>query len=82
MIKDSGIHQVPIIAEGRKTIDELKQLVNSKSNFYDGLREGIYVRVYENGYLKQRGKIVRTDFICGDEHWAKNEYIINGLAKN
>ena len=33
--------------------------------------EGVYIRIDEGDYLKERTKIVRGDFICGDKFWAK-----------
>ena len=59
------------------TIDQLKQLVTSgKSRFRQdgGKLEGVYVRIDDErtGTLKDRSKIVRADFIAGNEHWTKH----------
>lgn len=87
IIKESRIHMVPIIYEGKSTLDELKKLVNTKSLFYDGLVEGIYVRGCNNGIVKYRGKIVRHDFLFNGNtnepaiinHWTKSGYVVNTL---
>jgi len=56
----------------------------TKSKFYDGVVEGVYVRSFdkiEPNKLKYRAKIVRADFISGDEHWTKGKQTINNIIK-
>jgi atypical dual specificity phosphatase len=79
IIKNTTLQQVPIIANGKFTLDELKKIATTKSIFYDGPVEGIYVRAIKDGITKLRGKIVRSNFISGNEHWTKNKYITNIL---
>jgi atypical dual specificity phosphatase len=81
IIENTSISLARTLFTGSATIDQLKQMVKTKSAYYDGEIEGIYVRTFEGNKLKYRGKIVRTDFICGDEHWAKNKYVINTVIK-
>lgn len=81
IIKNTTLQQVPIIAKGKFTIDDLKKLAVGKSIFYDGPIEGIYVRAVKDGITKYRGKIVRSNFIAGDEHWTKNKYTMNIIKK-
>lgn len=50
------------------------------SFYYDGMAEGIYLRVDEDDWLVTRAKIVRPDFICGNSHWTsrppeKNHFV-------
>jgi atypical dual specificity phosphatase len=40
-----------------------------KSSFYDGVIEGVYLRRQKDGKTVDRAKIVRSDFLAGDEHW-------------
>lgn len=85
LLKDSTIAMVPIIYTGKATLDKLKSLVQTKSQYYYGPIEGIYVRAFENDIVKYRGKIVRSNFICGDvdgnvNHWTKGIHTINELA--
>lgn len=42
--------------------------------------EGVYVKVERNGVVVQRAKIVRTDFIAGNEHWTRANLRVNGLV--
>lgn len=84
MLKHTTLHMTPIIYSGKANIDKLKGLVNSESSYYDGPVEGVYVRAFENDIVKYRGKIVRSNFICGDvdgnvNHWTKGIHTINGL---
>ncbi len=80
IISSTTISQVPVIAQGKFTLDQLKKYAKSQSNFYDGLVEGIYVRSIDSDQTTNRGKIVRSDFIAGNEHWTKNKYVQNGLS--
>jgi protein-tyrosine phosphatase len=84
MLKDTTLHMVPIIYEGKTTLENLKNMVNTISKYYDGKVEGIYIRAIANKIVKYRSKIVRSDFIAGQEisnehvdHWTKTKYIMN-----
>lgn len=82
-IEETGINLVPLIFKGKTTIDKLKTLAQSKSQFYDGVVEGVYVRSCDKktNKLKLRAKIVRADFISGDEHWTKGKQTLNIVSK-
>lgn len=77
------IKLVPLIYKGKATLDKLKSLVQTKSAFYDGIIEGVYVRSFDTktNKLKYRAKIVRADFISGDEHWTKGKQTTNIVIK-
>lgn len=82
MLAGSGIQQVPLIlSTDRITLNELLAFMKRKSSFYDGLIEGVYVRFEdeERKITKDRGKVVRSDFIAGDKHWGKLELKLNGI---
>jgi atypical dual specificity phosphatase len=56
--------RMPVLFSGRTTLAALKALAQTaKSAFYDGLVEGVYVKACENGVVKARGKLVRSDFL-------------------
>lgn len=80
LIKNTNIKLVPLIYKGKTTQDKLKALVQSNSQFYEGPIEGVYIRSFDANKLKFRAKIVRSDFISGDEHWTKGKIIINSLT--
>ncbi|KAF8304824.1 hypothetical protein DL93DRAFT_2090068 [Clavulina sp. PMI_390] len=71
-----GIALVPVIERGPlKDVDlgrqRLLDMVQRRSLFYDGRIEGVYVKLERDGTLVQRGKVVRGDFIAGNDHWSK-----------
>ncbi|KAI8817820.1 uncharacterized protein EV422DRAFT_540078 [Fimicolochytrium jonesii] len=43
--------------------------------------EGIYIRVDDGDWLKERVKLVRGDFICGNEHWTKHTVVKNVVLR-
>jgi len=49
----------------------LLSMIEQKSVYTDGRVEGVYLKIFENDYVKARCKLVRNDFICGNEHWGK-----------
>eukprot|EP00178_Gracilaria_changii_P016418 TRINITY_DN469_c0_g1_i1.p1 TRINITY_DN469_c0_g1~~TRINITY_DN469_c0_g1_i1.p1 ORF type:complete len:1067 (+),score=129.49 TRINITY_DN469_c0_g1_i1:6554-9754(+) len=59
---------------GELTVLSIKNMaLNCESLYYDGPAEGMYIRIDRQGWLVDRAKIVRPDFIAGDEHWTKRE---------
>lgn len=63
----------------------MKKLLDTKSVFYDGPCEGLYLRIdhdMPNGsgqpYLSCRAKIVRPDFLQQiDEQWTRQQFTKN-----
>ncbi|KAG8990485.1 hypothetical protein FRB90_001749 [Tulasnella sp. 427] len=78
---------VPLIWEGPEADmpdeERLKKMVQMPSRFYDGRVEGVYVKVESEreGKVVRRGKVVRGDFIAGNEHWTKGIIRWNGIAE-
>jgi atypical dual specificity phosphatase len=80
VLAPTSIRLIPIVKYDKfKNIQEMVNLIQSKSMFYDGRIEGVYVRKCNDMWLEDRGKIVRNDFICGNQHWAKNILIQNKI---
>ncbi|KAJ8079568.1 hypothetical protein PM082_011155 [Marasmius tenuissimus] len=80
LLKPTGIAIVPEIYEGPMvSSDDLKAMVERQSNFWDGRVEGIYVKWEKAGRVINRGKVVRADFIAGNEHWTRGNLRANGL---
>lgn len=88
LLSRTSIQLVPLVAKGTfKKIEEIKQLINTKSKFYEGKIEGVYCRINSPDSLISRGKIVRDDFICGNSsigtgkliHWSKGVLETNNL---
>lgn len=83
IIEGTTIKMIHRIAEGKFSLEEIKNLTYSDSHYYDGIVEGIYVRSFENETVKYRGKIVRASF--SDEittHWTHNKKTINSISYN
>ena len=61
VLEKTTISMVPIIARNRfRNVEELKSLISTKSMFYAGQIEGIYIRYCDNDWLVDRSKIVRS----------------------
>ena len=57
--------------------EELVGMVQRPSRFYDGRVEGVYVKVEKDWIVVGRGKVVRADFIAGNEHWTRGNLELN-----
>lgn len=70
LLARTSIPHVPLVFEGEITsMDVLKDMVSGVSSYSDGPREGIVVRLCVEGKLVARTKLVRSDFISGNERW-------------
>lgn len=80
LLSDTSIRMVPVLHEGQMVgEDELKAMAQRKSNYTDGRVEGVYVKFERRGKVVSRGKVVRSDFIAGNEHWSKGPLQTNTL---
>ena len=80
LLEGSNICLVPVLHKGRMwTEEELRSAVMQPSKFYEGPVEGVYVKVETQGRVVSRGKVVRADFISGNEHWSKRPLQLNSL---
>ncbi|ETP29550.1 hypothetical protein F442_21321 [Phytophthora nicotianae P10297] len=71
---DGAIQLVPKLWEGHvlPPPNELVALAQQRrSQFYDGPIEGIYIKWERLGHVKERCKVVRSDFLAGDAHWSQ-----------
>ncbi|CCO33360.1 Dual specificity protein phosphatase 23 EC=3.1.3.16 [Rhizoctonia solani AG-1 IB] len=81
----TSIRLTPVICADKAipTNDMLAKMVQQESRFYPGPVEGIYLKVETESVVRQRGKVVRADFIAGSEHWGKGEMkwnVVLGLS--
>jgi atypical dual specificity phosphatase len=71
-LTDTNVHYVREMYRGKLTNkSQLLSMIEQKSVYTDGRVEGVYLKIFENDYVKARCKLVRNDFICGNEHWGK-----------
>ncbi|KAG9564019.1 hypothetical protein KCU71_g6981, partial [Aureobasidium melanogenum] len=69
-LRGTNIHQVAQLELSSLDEQSLLDVVRTrKSSFYDGVIEGVYLRRQKDGKTVDRAKIVRSDFLAGDEHW-------------
>lgn len=80
----TNVFQVPEIPAPE--LLDMRSLLNvvktRESMFYDGVLEGVYVRREQNGVIVDRAKIVRADFIAGNEHWSCGVVVPNKVICN
>jgi len=81
LLQGTSIKTVPLVARGKFAREQLAHMLNSSpSQYYEGPPEGLYMRIEQNGFLKERGKFVRADFLAHSDdviHWSKQ-----GVVKN
>ncbi|KAL7750896.1 hypothetical protein RI367_003475 [Sorochytrium milnesiophthora] len=73
-LADTGLSMPPTLLEGpMPPLADLLALTARSSSFTHGTLEGVYIRFEHPGdaWCSGRGKIVRQDFIAGNEHWTK-----------
>jgi protein-tyrosine phosphatase/adenylate kinase family enzyme len=88
LLSQTKIPLINKIAQGNyKKIEDIVSLVKSKSQYYEGTIEGVYVRICEGDFTVKRAKIVRSDFLCGNQeltgkfkHWTSMDLIENSLV--
>lgn len=77
-LKNTNLHFVREMYQGKiKDKNQLLKMIELKSQYTEGRVEGIYLKIFEGDYVKSRCKLVRNDFICGNEHWTKGGIQIN-----
>lgn len=82
MQKLQDTHIVPVREMYRGRIEsrrQLEQMIQQQSEYTDERVEGIYIKTFEDDFVKDRCKLVRADFICGNEHWGKRKIEVNQL---
>ncbi|RYH15957.1 AAA family ATPase [archaeon] len=84
LLAPTSIKVVKVLYEGYfRSIEEITALVRGSSYYGDSPREGIVIRLMSKDEparqtLRHRAKLVRSDFIAGNERWNKS----NKLQKN
>lgn len=85
----SAIKKVPVLlqlGEGQRlTRDQILRMIEGPSAYADSAgtrREGVYVRFEDRTrtYTTNRGKVVRGDFIAGNEHWSRGQMVWNRVV--
>jgi atypical dual specificity phosphatase len=78
LLVDTAITLVPQLYYGPMPSEkEITDMTHRPSLYYDGPLEGIYIKAEANGCVVSRQKVVRRDFICGNQHWSKEKLRVN-----
>lgn len=83
LLRGTGIAQVPLIgAFTMLTKAEILGWCQEKSLFGKEKREGVYIRFEDDAKMltTARTKVVRADFLAGNEHWGKAALKYNGVG--
>ena len=79
-LKNTNIHYVREMYRGKiKDKNQLLKLIENKSIYTNERVEGIYLKIFDGNYVRKRSKLVRNDFITGNEHWTKRSIRKNSL---
>jgi len=81
---ECGLVTVPTLFRGRRTLDELKAMLETvPSRYRAGTLEGVVVRRETPQWCEVRAKLVRPDFTQTiDEHWSRRRLEWNRLGWN
>ena len=86
LLAPTRIPVVPLLSVSNSLPDpvDLVRLANLPSPFTepDARREGIYIKIEDDNQVRGRGKVVRKDFIQGNEHWTKNMIRYNTVRED
>ena len=81
LLAQTSIAIAPVIHEGAvPNLDFVLSLVDAGSAFNQERREGIVIRVCDQEKVISRAKLVRKDFIAGNERWDRHALSMNALA--
>jgi ATP-dependent RNA circularization protein (DNA/RNA ligase family) len=76
----AGLAPIRCMARRRFTLHELRAMLSEPSAYGNGPVEGIYLRREDDGWLLQRAKLVRPEFVQAiGEHWSRRPLHVNQL---
>lgn len=82
LVEELGLAQVPALARGRFTPEQVRALLARPSQLSQEALEGLYVRKDAGDFLEARAKLVRPEFIQAiEEHWSSRPLERNALAR-
>ena len=81
LLTAAQIEQVPRISRGRFALEDFKQILKGRSAFGPSMREGLYLRIEDDGWLLNRAKLVNPEFTQAiARHWSKKPLESNALS--
>jgi hypothetical protein len=83
LLRAAGIENVPQIARGRFTLNDLRQMLKGLSTFGRSVREGLYMRVENDNWLLSRAKLVNPVFTQAiAQHWSQKPIEVNAIIRS
>ena len=79
-LEGTQIQIVRIMYQGLINKKQLLELIEQPSEYTNSRVEGVYLKVFEGKFVKYRSKLVRNDFLAGNQHWSKREVQPNQLS--
>ncbi len=71
LLREVGLALVPMVASGSFFLQQLIRMLDEPSAFGNQPREGIYLRLEQDGWLVARAKLVSPEFVQQiGEHWS------------
>ena len=81
LLELSGIEVIKPVSTGNFSKSELIELLDKPSFYGSDRLEGLYLRLDEGDWLRQRAKLVRSDFTQAiGEHWVRKGIVANQVA--
>ncbi len=81
LLARAGLCAIRRVAAGRLAAGEVRALLAQDSAYGPVPLEGVYLRREAEGWLQQRTKVVRAEFVQAiGEHWSRGELAANQLA--
>ncbi|KAI5481529.1 ATP dependent DNA ligase [Pseudohyphozyma bogoriensis] len=81
LLRDTDIHLTPVLYSGPLPEEpQLREMIQGTSKFSEQRMEGIYLKIEAEDRVVDRGKIVRADFIAGNEHWTRGALTFNEVV--
>ncbi|KAF9011281.1 ATP dependent DNA ligase [Cyathus striatus] len=81
LLLPTSIPLTPVLHEGPMPTEiELKHMIQQQSQFCDEIVEGVYIKLERDSQVIDRAKLVRSDFIAGNEHWTRGGIRPNSLS--
>ena len=78
-LKGTSIKIVRQIYQGKVNKQKLLDLIQQQSEYTNSRVEGVYLKIFDGDFVKNRCKLVRNDFLSSDKHWTKGKLEKNQL---
>lgn len=78
----ANLSVVPEVSHGVFQLGEIENMLDSRSDLGNDVREGLYLRREDDGWLAKRAKLVRPNFTQAiSEHWSQQVTVSNSIRQ-